>query len=136
MLCIGVNRIKIHFDTSQLCCGVVHYIFIAFSKLSDITGILDYLPTSSQKGDMVLSENSHMITSPVMGIFYRSSAPEEKSYVEVGKKVNASDVVCLIESMKVFTKLRADKDGTVKEIFVENEETVMKNQDLIEIEIG
>jgi acetyl-CoA carboxylase biotin carboxyl carrier protein len=85
---------------------------------------------------MVLSENSHMITSPVMGIFYRSSAPEEKPYVEVGKKVNASDVVCLIESMKVFTKLRADKDGTVKEIFVENEETVMKNQDLIEIEIG
>jgi len=85
---------------------------------------------------MVLSEKTHMITSPIMGIFYRSSTPEENSYVEVDQKVNASDVVCLIESMKVFTKLRADRDGTVKKILVENEETVMKNQDLIEIEIG
>ncbi len=83
-----------------------------------------------------MSEKTYMITSPVMGIFYRSSSPEEKPYVEVDQKVNASDVVCLIESMKVFTKLRADKDGTVKKIFVENEETIMKNQNLIEIEIG
>lgn len=77
----------------------------------------------------------HTVKSPVMGTFYRASAPGEKPCVEVGQKVKASDVVCMIESMKIFTELRAKMAGTVKEILVENEEPIMKNQELIEIEI-
>jgi acetyl-CoA carboxylase biotin carboxyl carrier protein len=77
-----------------------------------------------------------MITAPVMGTFYRSPGPGEAPYVEVGQRVNASEVVCLIESMKIFTELRADQEGTVKRILAENEEAVMKNQELLEIEIG
>jgi biotin carboxyl carrier protein len=45
------------------------------------------------------------------------------------------DVVCIIESMKVFTELRANHNGIVKRILVENEDPVMKNQELIEIEV-
>ena len=71
-----------------------------------------------------------------MGTFYRASAPGEKPLVEVGQRVNASDLVCMIESMKIFTELRADKAGIVKKFLVEDEEPVMKNQELIEIEIG
>jgi len=71
-----------------------------------------------------------------MGTFYSAPGPGEKPYVEVRQQVNASDVVCVIESMKVFTELRTDKGGFIKAILVENEELVMKNQDLIEIEIG
>ena len=78
----------------------------------------------------------YTVTSPVMGTFYRASAPGEKPLVEVGQKVNASDVVCMIESMKIFTELRADQAGIVKKLLVEDEEPVMKNQELIEIEIG
>jgi acetyl-CoA carboxylase biotin carboxyl carrier protein len=70
-----------------------------------------------------------------MGTFYRASGPGEKPLVEVGQQINAADVVCVIESMKIFTELRAEQPGTVKKILVENEETVMKNQELIEIEI-
>ena len=44
--------------------------------------------------------------------------------------------MCVIESMKIFTELRADQAGTVRQVMVENEEPVMKNQELIEIEIG
>ncbi|NQU03412.1 MAG: hypothetical protein HQ589_04620 [Syntrophaceae bacterium] len=77
----------------------------------------------------------YKVTSPVMGIFYRATAPGEKPLVEVGQQVNASDLVCIIESMKIFTELRAEMAGTVKKILVENEEHVMKNQELIEIEI-
>jgi acetyl-CoA carboxylase biotin carboxyl carrier protein len=71
-----------------------------------------------------------------MGTFYRAASPDDPPFVEEGQKVDASEVVCLIESMKVFTELRAGHAGTVKRILVENEEAVMKNQDLIEIEIG
>ncbi|MEW5908755.1 MAG: acetyl-CoA carboxylase [Thermodesulfobacteriota bacterium] len=82
-----------------------------------------------------MSLSTHKVTSPVMGIFYRAPSPEEKPYVEIGQHVRASDVVCIIESMKVFTELRANQNGIVKRILVENEDPVMKNQDLIEIEI-
>ena len=82
-----------------------------------------------------MAANTYKIISPVMGTFYRASAPGKKPLVEVGQKVNASDVVCMIESMKIFTELRADQPGKVIKILVENEEPVMKNQELIEIEI-
>ena len=78
----------------------------------------------------------YKVTSPVMGTFYRSSGPGQKPLVEIGQKVEAADVVCVIESMKIFTELRADQAGTVKQVLVENEEPVMKNQELIEIEIA
>lgn len=77
----------------------------------------------------------YRITSPVMGVFYRAAAPGEKPLVEVGQRVNASDRICIIESMKIFTEIRTEKAGIVKKILVENEEPIMKNQELIEIEI-
>lgn len=83
-----------------------------------------------------MDTKTYMITSPLMGTFYRSPSPEASPCVEVGKKVNTSDVVCVIESMKIFTELRAAQAGTVKRILVEDEGLVMKNQELIEIEIG
>jgi len=83
-----------------------------------------------------MSRITYKIKSPLMGTFYSAPGPGEKPYVEAGQQVNASDVVCVIESMKIFTELRTDKGGFIKTILVKNEELVMKNQDLIEIEIG
>ena len=83
-----------------------------------------------------MGPNIHIVKSPVMGTFYRASAPGAKPLAEVGQRVDASDLVCMIESMKIFTELRADKAGIVKKFLVEDEDPVMKNQELIEIEIG
>ncbi len=82
-----------------------------------------------------MKTETYFVKSPLMGTFYRSPSPGEKPFVEAGQRVNASDVVCVIESMKVFTELRADRAGVVKRILVENEALVMKNQDLMEIEL-
>ena len=71
-----------------------------------------------------MSPTTYKIKSPLMGTFYSAPGPGEKPYVEVGQQVNASDVVCVIESMKVFTELRTDKGGFIKTILVENEELV------------
>lgn len=83
-------------------------------------------------GNTNMDEN--YVLSPLMGIFYRTTAPGEPPLVEVGQTINASDIVCVIESMKVFTELRCEYSGVVKEILVENEEMVMKKQVLIVIE--
>ncbi|MBW2591314.1 MAG: hypothetical protein JRD71_11520 [Deltaproteobacteria bacterium] len=83
-----------------------------------------------------MSPETYKITSPLMGTYYKASAPGEKPLIEVGQRIKAADVVCVIESMKIFTELRADQGGTVTKIFVEDEDPVMKNQELIEIEIN
>ncbi len=82
-----------------------------------------------------MSDERHMVTSPLMGTFYSAPAPGGKSFVEIGQRVSGEDVVCVIESMKIFTELKADQPGTVTRIMVENEDMVMKNQELIEIEV-
>ena len=87
------------------------------------------------KGERTMGPQIYKVTSPVMGTFYRAAAPGEKPLVEVGQRVNASDRVCMIESMKIFTELRTEEAGTVTKILVENEEPVMKNQELMELEI-
>ena len=83
-----------------------------------------------------MSPETYKVTSPLMGTFYRASAPGEKPLVEIGQNVKSADVVCVIESMKIFTELRADQGGIVKNMLLDDEEPVMKNQELIEIEIN
>jgi len=81
-----------------------------------------------------MSDKIYEVKSPLMGTFYRSSSPEEAPLVKIGQKVNTSDVVCIIESMKIFTEIRCEHGGVVKEILMENEDMAMKNQTLIIIE--
>jgi biotin carboxyl carrier protein len=82
-----------------------------------------------------MDKQIHTVTSPVMGTFYRSSAPDSPPLVETGRSVTPEDVVSMIESMKIFTEIRCGHTGKVKTILVENEEPVMKNQALMEIEL-
>ena len=82
-----------------------------------------------------MSDERYMVTSPLMGTFYSAPAPGEKNFVEIGQKVGSEDVVCVIESMKIFSELKADRPGTVTRIMVTNEDMVMKNQELIEIAV-
>ena len=76
-----------------------------------------------------------MVVAPLAGTFYEAPSPEDPPYVKVGQRVQSGDVVCIIESMKVFTELRAERGGIIREILVEDEDTVSKNQDLMEIEL-
>lgn len=82
-----------------------------------------------------MSPTLYTVTSPLMGTFYRSSGPDAEPLATPGQSVEASQVVCIVESMKMFTELRAEKGGRIKRFLVENEDLVMKNQALIEIEV-
>jgi len=88
------------------------------------------------KEGQIMSPRTYKVTAPLTGTFYRAPSPEEPPFVEIGQRINAGDVVCIIESMKVFTELRADQGGVVKNILVEDEDAVMRNQEIIEIEVA
>ena len=76
----------------------------------------------------------HTVTSPMVGTFYRSSAPGNKPFVEMGQQVNTGDTLCIIEAMKMFNQIEADKTGKVKAILVENGQPVEYGQPLFVIE--
>lgn len=75
----------------------------------------------------------HIIKSPMVGTFYRSSAPGAKAFVDIGQSVKSGDTVCIIEAMKLLNEIEADHDGTVKAILVENGQPVEYGQPLFVI---
>ena len=83
-----------------------------------------------------MSPRKFAVIAPLAGTFYQAPSPEDPPFVEVGQKVNSGDVVCIIESMKVFVEVRAEQGGTVINIAVEDEGVVMKNQEIIELEVA
>lgn len=72
----------------------------------------------------------HVVKSPMVGSFYRASAPGAKSFVDVGQTVNAGDTLCIIEAMKLLNEIESDKGGVVKAILVENGQPVEFGQPL------
>lgn len=87
--------------------------------------------TEAAKSDL---PTGHVVISPMVGTFYRSSAPGNKSFVEVGQRVNVGDTLCIIEAMKMFNQIEADQAGSIKAILVENGQPVEYGQPLFIIE--
>ena len=70
------------------------------------------------------------VRAPMSGVFYRKPSPDQPSYVEVGDVVKKKQVLALLETMKVFLKVKSPASGKVVEIVSENESTV-KDGDLM-----
>jgi len=64
------------------------------------------------------------ITSPFVGTFYRSARPDVPAFVEVGKRVQAGETICIIEAMKLFNEIEADYACQIEEVLVENGQPV------------
>jgi acetyl-CoA carboxylase biotin carboxyl carrier protein len=64
------------------------------------------------------------LNAPIVGTFYRSPSPDAEAYVKIGDRVEDETVVCIIEAMKVLNEIKAEKSGIIKEILVENAQSV------------
>ncbi|MFN3166218.1 MAG: acetyl-CoA carboxylase biotin carboxyl carrier protein [Phycisphaeraceae bacterium] len=74
------------------------------------------------------------IDSPMVGTFYAASNPDSPAFVKPGDSVTADTVVCIIEAMKVFNEIKAEKAGKVKSVLVSNGDAVEFGQPLFELE--
>ncbi len=82
----------------------------------------------------VKNDNIYEVRSPMVGTFYRAPSPDADAYTEVGNTVNAGDVLCIVEAMKLMNEIECEVSGKVKEILVENAQPVEYNQVLFLIE--
>jgi len=73
------------------------------------------------------------LTAPMVGTFYRSPAPGEPAFVELGSRIQAGQPVCILEAMKLMNELEADISGEVVEILVESGTPVEFGQVLMRI---
>lgn len=76
------------------------------------------------------AETRHTIKAPMVGTFYRASAPDAKPFIEVGQAIKEGETVCIIEAMKLMNEIEADISGSVVEILVENGQPVEYGQPL------
>jgi len=67
-----------------------------------------------------IHEGLDVVRAPMVGIFYRSPSPGAPPFVEVGSRVKKGDALCIVEVMKLFTTIAAERDGTIAEIGAEN----------------
>jgi len=76
------------------------------------------------------------VKSPMVGTFYRSTAPEQPPFVAVGDVVKEGQTLCLIEAMKLMNEIKAEKGGRVLKVHVENGQPVEFEQPLMDIDTG
>ena len=85
-------------------------------------------PVAEAAGEAIAEGD--VLKSPMVGTFYRASAPGAKPFVELGQSVKAGETVCIVEAMKLLNEIEADRDGVIKAILVENGQPVEYGQPL------
>src|SRR5689334_20700517 len=78
-------------------------------------------------------QDLHIISSPIVGTFYRSPSPSAEAFVKIGSNVENETVVCIIEAMKLMNEIQAEASGEVVKIYVENGQPVEYGQPLFGI---
>jgi len=93
-------------------------------------------PTSSplEKNEVSLDKSGSIIKSPIVGTFYRKPSPDKPPFIEIGSNVNAGDVVCIVEAMKMMNEIKSEFTGKVSAINIEDGEPVEFDQSLIVID--
>ena len=88
----------------------------------------DLLTTSAK------APEGHAIKAPMVGTVYLAPKPGSKPFVEVGQRIAMGDTLCLIEAMKMFNKIEADRSGVISARLVENDQPVEYDQSLFIID--
>jgi acetyl-CoA carboxylase biotin carboxyl carrier protein len=83
----------------------------------------------------VAEENLHVVTSPIVGTFYRSSSPTAEAFVKMGDSVEAGQTLCIIEAMKLMNEIPTDVSGSIAKIYVDNGQPVEYGQPLFGLKV-
>jgi len=91
--------------------------------------------TNPEPAEAIVECTTKQILSPMVGTFYSASSPEAAPFVQVGDRVNAKKIVCIVEAMKLFNEIEAEVDGEIMEILVTNGQLVEYGQPLFTVKV-
>ncbi|EAQ98000.1 acetyl-CoA carboxylase biotin carboxyl carrier protein [Congregibacter litoralis] len=90
-------------------------------------------PAPAPAAEDTATTNGTVVKSPMVGTFYRSPSPSSAPFVEVGKTVQAGDVLCIVEAMKMMNQIEAEVSGTIEAVLANSGEPVEFDQPLFSI---
>lgn len=128
----GASRIKIKNDEFEI---------TVENRQPAAAGVVYTEPSNSAEATSVKSMEKapqevkgSVVKSPLIGTFYTSPSPQSPPFVTVGQKVSKGEVLFIVESMKLMNEIKSDYDGVVKEVLVQNGDSVDYNQPVMRIE--
>jgi acetyl-CoA carboxylase biotin carboxyl carrier protein len=77
----------------------------------------------------------HIITSPIVGTYYRSPSPESGPFVNVGDRISKGKVLCIVEAMKLMNEIESDIDGVITKIYPQNGQPVEYGEKLFAVKV-
>jgi acetyl-CoA carboxylase biotin carboxyl carrier protein len=77
----------------------------------------------------------HIITSPIVGTFYRAGSPEATPFVNVGDRISKGKVLCIVEAMKLMNEIESDIDGVIAKIYPQNGQPVEYGENLFAVKV-
>ena len=93
-------------------------------------------PAAVAAGEPKPEEGLHVITSPIVGTFYRSPSPEADPFAEVGQRIARGKILCIIESMKLMNEIESDVEGEIVEVYPRNGQPVEYGEKLFAIRLA
>jgi len=89
------------------------------------------VPAPAAEADELLELS--IVTSPIVGTFYRSPDPSSPSFVEVGQRVKKGQTLCIIEAMKLMNEIESEYEGEIVKVYVENGQPVQYGERLFAV---
>jgi acetyl-CoA carboxylase biotin carboxyl carrier protein len=93
-------------------------------------------PALAPEAEPAPDENVHVITSPIVGTFYRSASPEADAFAQVGERIAKGKILCIIESMKLMNEIESDVEGEVVAVYPRNGQPVEYGEKLFAIRLA
>jgi acetyl-CoA carboxylase biotin carboxyl carrier protein len=90
-------------------------------------------PATPETAAASADAGAHIVTSPIVGTFYRAPSPDSDPFVEIGSRVKKGQVLCIIEAMKLMNEIESDADGVVAQVYPQNAQAVEYGEPLFAI---
>jgi acetyl-CoA carboxylase biotin carboxyl carrier protein len=123
----GEEKVRISRALMHSAAPVTHYVSAPAPTASNVAAA----PVVSEP--VAAAIEGHVVKSPMVGTFYRSSSPDAKAFVDVGAKVEVGETLCIIEAMKLLNEIESDFAGVITKILVENGQPVEYGEPLFVI---
>ena len=90
---------------------------------------------ASTKSESADEPQAYIMTSPIVGTFYRAPSPEAEAYVKPGDRVEKGQVLCIVEAMKLMNEIESELSGVLLKVLPENAQPVEFGEPLFSIKL-
>jgi len=133
----GDNRIRVRRGKVVEVPAEIPLRTVQAQPVSPGSSMLQASPASGEgpEDSLTVGEKQFLVTSPIVGTFYRAPSPESPPYVEVGSTVSKGAVLCIVEAMKIMNEIECEVSGKVSSVLAENAQPVEYGQPLFIIDL-